>query len=152
MTATAAIDRETVVDVMADMWSSFLADESIVEAVEELTPEGVEDQVVASVCVDGPWTGVIVVATTRRAGRDIAASLLAIEHAVVTDRDIDDALGEVANVLGGNLKTLLPPPSSLSLPSVAGGDSEVVPASARLVLRVALDWRGEPVEVGVWAS
>jgi chemotaxis protein CheX len=152
MTATAAIDRDTVVDVMADVWTSFLADDSLTEAFEELTPEGVEDRVAASVHVDGPWTGVIVVSTTRRAGRHVAARLLAVEDAEVTDGDMNDAVGEVANVLGGNLKTLLPPPSSMSLPMVARGDSEVIPAGAVPILHVLLDWRGEPVEIGIWES
>jgi len=153
MTATAAIDRETVVEVMTDLWTSFLGDETLVEADPSLSPEGREDRVVACVCVDGPWTGVFLVSTTRRAGRDVAAALLAVEEAEITDSDVDDAIGEVANVVGGNLKTLLPPPSSLSLPVVASGpQARVVPSHALEILRVNLDWRGEPLEIGIWES
>jgi chemotaxis protein CheX len=150
---TSAIDRETVLDVMADVWLSFLGDETIGESTSGTTPDGRADRVVATVCVDGPWSGVISFATTRQAGRDVAASLLAVDDDAVTDGDVDDAMGEVANVLGGNLKTLLPPPSSLSLPVVESGPTaRMVPAGSTEVLRVSLDWRGEPVEVGVWES
>jgi chemotaxis protein CheX len=152
MTATAAIDRETVVEVMVDVWASFLGDESIIEAFDEPSTDGLE-RIVASVFVEGPWSGAILVGVSEETGREIAAALLAVPVADVSRADINDALGEVANVVGGNLKTLLPPPSTLSLPIVAaGGQAQVVPAGATPVLRVTLSWAGAPVEVSVWES
>ena len=152
MTATAAIDRETVVEVMVDVWSSFLGDESIVELFDDEEPAG-DDRIVASVFVDGPWSGAILVGVTQTTGRAIAAALLAVPESDVLDDDVSDAVGEVANVVGGNLKTLLPPPSSLSLPIVASGSqTRVVPAGATSVLRVTLEWVGQPVEVSVWEA
>ena len=37
---------------------------------------------------------------------------------MLDDEDIDDALGELANVVGGNVKAVLPGPSALGLPEV----------------------------------
>jgi chemotaxis protein CheX len=39
------------------------------------------------------------------------------------DDDVCDALGELANMIGGNLKSVLPRGVSLSLPSVVQGNS-----------------------------
>ncbi len=154
MIAAAAIDRETVVEVMSDVWSSFLHDTSIFEAAQpSADDETSPDRIVASVCVDGPWCGAFLVTMRAPAGRQVAAVLLGIDSADVSNPDMYDAMGEVANVVGGNLKTLLPPPSALSLPVVAtAAEPRVVPAGAVEILRVHLDWAGTPVEVGIWQS
>ena len=40
--------------------------------------------------------------------------------------EINDAIGEVANMIGGNVKALMPAPSQLSLPTVTTGIDYVV--------------------------
>ena len=37
------------------------------------------------------------------------------------DEDVRDSLGELANMVGGNLKSVLPPGVALSMPSVVDG-------------------------------
>lgn len=58
----------------------------------------------------------------------------------VSAEDLADAFGEIANVVGGNLKSLLPEHAALSLPtvSVAGAVVGGSPALAE----VTLEWRG----------
>ena len=85
------------------------------------------------------------VATAHR----LARALLAMEpDEPVGEEDLVDAFGEVANVVGGNLKALLPVQGTLTLPQV----SRVAPehAGAVLVDSVALTWRGEPLDITVW--
>jgi chemotaxis protein CheX len=62
----------------------------------------------------------------------------------VSESEVADALGEVANMLGGNLKGMQPPGSSLSLPRVA--DTR---PPGRIGFEVALDWRGHEIVVSV---
>ena len=44
--------------------------------------------------------------------------MFSIEKGQVTDEEINDALSEMINIIGGNLKSLLPQPNQLSLPMV----------------------------------
>ena len=65
---------------------------------------------------------------------------------VVDDEDVADALGELANVLGGNIKSVLPGPSALGLPQIG-----TAPATGRLddVRRVDGQWRGQSLTITV---
>jgi hypothetical protein len=56
----------------------------------------------------------------------------------VSDADRADALGELAGMVAGNLKAVLPPPCYLSRPAVAAGDGrEPHGVARRRVLRTA---------------
>ena len=66
----------------------------------------------------------------------------------VGPEDLTDAFGEVANVVGGNVKALLPTQGTLSLPVVAT-ELPVVPGSS-LTHELRLDWRGRSIVVVVW--
>ena len=94
-------------------------------------------------------SGRTLLATDVATAHRLARALLAMEpHEPVGEEDLVDAFGEVANVVGGNLKALLPVQGTLTLPRV----SRVAPAQdgAVLVDSVALTWRGEPLDITVW--
>ncbi|MGA2716017.1 MAG: chemotaxis protein CheX [Bryobacteraceae bacterium] len=50
-----------------------------------------------------------------------ASRLMRIDQSAVNDDDAHDALGEIVNMIGGNLKSVLPHGVGLSLPSVVKG-------------------------------
>ncbi len=56
-----------------------------------------------------------------RTGGELAARLLPLPPPLALE-DVRDAPGEMANVIAGNLKPLLPPGVGLSMPSVVQGD------------------------------
>jgi len=88
------------------------------------------------------------VATGRLTAERITRALLDLEeHDDVAADDVGDALGEIANVIGGNVKGLLPDRSVLSLPVVAFGGP--APDGAPLWTR-SLQWREEPLVVSLW--
>jgi len=60
--------------------------------------------------------------------------------------DVDDALGELANVVGGNVKAALPGPSTLGLPQVGEAPGVRNPED---VCRLEVLWRGQPLVVSV---
>lgn len=104
---------------------------------------------VAWVDVHGPWLGRASLETTTPAAHELARALLAMEpDETVPDDDLVDALGELANVVGGNVKALLPEHGTLGLPVVA--DRLPDGARAAAVQRVPLAWRGHPFVVTVW--
>ena len=67
--------------------------------------------------------------------------------------EVADAAGELVNIIGGNLKTLLPTPSKLGLPEVARvpGLAAEDGIGATEECRVDLTWGTRPVRVRVWS-
>ena len=68
---------------------------------------------------------------------------------MLDDEDVDDALGELANVVGGNVKAVLPGPSVLGLPEVGTAPEPGLPAD---ICRVDLLWRGQSLTITVQGS
>jgi chemotaxis protein CheX len=75
----------------------------------------------ASVQFTGEWEGAVVVGCSESFGREAAAALFASAADAVEPDEVADALGELANIIGGNVKPLLPRTASLSLPTVVRG-------------------------------
>jgi chemotaxis protein CheX len=141
---TDLIDEETVQGIADETWMALLGiDEVLVPVPAEVS----EDAVSAWVEVTGPWTGAVVVTCGRATAEELSRTLLRepadepIDHA-----DVADALGELANVVGGNIKALLPAPSVLGLPGVGGKPPR---ASSVDTCTIGLLWRGQPVTVSV---
>ncbi len=142
---TDLIDEETVRGIAQEAWSALIGDDEFLVPL----PGGPPDDAVSSwVTVAGPWTGTVVLTCSRTTAEDLARCLLA-EHAppVVDAEDIADALGELANVVGGNVKAVLPGPSALGLPAVGSA-----PQAGSDTLRVDLLWRGRSLTITVQGS
>jgi CheY-specific phosphatase CheX len=89
----------------------------------------------------------VLVEMTQRVARELAAGMFDEAAADVADADVMDALGEVANMIGGNVKALLGA-TSLSLPSVTSGDRFVVHVpGSRLETTSAFECLGDPARV-----
>jgi len=110
-----------------------------------------EDAIVAWVDLHGAWSGRAVLVTERPTAEDLARALLDLDDdEAVSPADLDDAFGEIANVVGGNLKSLLPDPGTLGLPQVG---AEVPPvAGAVRAQHLPLSWRGRLLVVDVWVN
>ena len=141
---TELIDEATVESIAQDAWIALVGEE---EVLVPLPGEPVTDPVSSWVDVVGPWTGSVVLTTGRRTAEELTRALLR-EHSpeVLEHEDVVDAFGEIANVVGGNVKAALPGSSGLSLPDV--GDAPA-PRNPEDVCRVDLLWRGETVSISV---
>ncbi|TWG98631.1 chemotaxis protein CheX [Nocardioides sp. J9] len=103
----------------------------------------------AAVTVTGEWQGVVTVELDEQVARLLSARMLALpEDGPVNDGDVADAVGELVNMVGGNVKSLMPGPSVLSLPSVAAGRAAFA-SDVVEVCRLDVAWRGGPVRVCV---
>jgi CheY-specific phosphatase CheX len=69
----------------------------------------------------GAWKGALLVECAHEQAMDWAARFMSLAPPVALD-DAIDGLGELTNVLAGNLKPLLPPGVDLSFPSVVQGN------------------------------
>jgi chemotaxis protein CheX len=141
---SALIDEATVQAIVQDAWIALVGEDEILVPLPEPLPA---DVLSAWVDVVGPWTGSVVLTTGRQTAAELTRALLGpaapelLEH-----EDVDDAFGEIANVVGGNIKAAVPGPSALGLPEVGEAPAVRNPDD---VVRLDVLWRGEPVSVSV---
>lgn len=111
-----------------------------------LTPS----RLTACVQISGAWHGALTLDCPDDLARRIAGIMFSMPAEELDGELVRDAVGELTNILGGNFKTLLPEPCSLSLPAVtAGGDSVFRGAEARPVGRLGFVAADRPFVVTV---
>jgi hypothetical protein len=133
------IDEATVQGIADEAWLALVGDD---EVLVPLPGEPVADPVSSWVDIVGPWNGAVVLTT----GRDTAEELTRCLLRELDAEDVADALGEIANVVGGNVKAVLPGPSVLGLPEVGSAPAAGPPAD---VCRVDVLWRGRSLAISV---
>jgi chemotaxis protein CheX len=96
----------------------------------------------AAIYYAGLWQGALLIECSDQQARAWSSHIMGLPDP--TNEDVRDGLGELANMLAGNLKPLLPPGVSISIPSVvAGSDYSVHVSRGHALERVALaDERG----------
>ena len=141
---TELIDGATVQSIAEDTWTALVGEDEILLPIPGELPA---DVLSSWVDVVGPWTGTVVLTTGRETAAGLTRALLG-DHAPdeLEHEDIVDAFGEIANVVGGNVKAALPGASALSLPDVGSAPAVRNPAD---LCRVDLLWRGEPLSISV---
>lgn len=144
-TTTCAQLPEIVESVTRDVFSTMMEAEIVVEAAREVRLDSpLSDGVVALVGIAGVWTGTGRLYCSREAACYFAGLFLQMEYSEV-DRQVLDAVAEMANMIVGNLKTILEGqvgPLSLSIPTVIYGQNYVTHCSA------ARTWTVLPVRCG----
>lgn len=131
------LQNDQVRSIIQNIWSSVLALEvSVAEPVAELHG----DYLTSCVHITGGWSGALTIGCPVALARKAAAVMFGMEIPQVGDSEMQDALGELANIAGGNVKSLLPAGCSLSLPTVVQGHDHkfVVPNSKVLGLTAYL--------------
>lgn len=117
---------------------------------EALPPAGTRT-LSAVVHITGAVDGAVVLHVTEPFARVTAARMFGIDPEAATLTDLQDALGELCNVVGGNFKSLLPEPCRLSLPTVVEGVdySFRIPGSA-MTAQYGLDVAEQPMLLRLW--
>lgn len=139
--------------LVADVWTSFLgADASAVELVSgALNPEiPSRGYVISAVSTTGAWNGHFVVSVTLPCAVLIARAMFGDEEGEIPTEDVSDAVGEIGNILAGNIKSILPQPSALSLPQVVIDAASFSLPAVSLRLTATLDWNGEKIVASLW--
>ncbi|HEX4901169.1 MAG TPA: chemotaxis protein CheX [Acidimicrobiales bacterium] len=131
------------------VWEAFLG----------LTAEPVppDDAVVGScysscVHISGAWEGSVNLVLPEPLARTVAAAMFDLPPSDVSAEDLTDAVGELANIIGGNVKGMIDEPCELSLPVVAAGPgiSLSIPG-AEVLQSVTLSSGGHAFQVAVHA-
>ena len=102
----------------------------------------------AWVDVDGSYAARALLSTEEETAHTIARALLGMAlDEPVSEADLIDAFGEMANVVGGNIKSLLPEQGALTMPQVA---SEPPAIDTPALTEVDLDWDGRGLTIRIW--
>ncbi|WGX97855.1 chemotaxis protein CheX [Nocardioides sp. L-11A] len=141
---------EDVLAVAEDVWMALLGEDGML--VPRAVPTGTPFDTAAwsaATTISGGWQGVVTVELAEALARRLTVRMLALPaDQTATDSDVADAVGELVNMVGGNVKSLMPGPSTLSLPAVAAGRAAFA-RDAALACRVDLSWLDAPVRVSV---
>jgi len=106
---------------------------------EETSPPVGQRTLSACVHITGAWNGALALTCGDGMAAESAAIMFDLERAGVSISDMQDALGELANMIGGNVKALLPEHCHLSLPMVVEGiDYSFRVPGSRLVSRIPM--------------
>ncbi len=139
--------EEDIDQITASIWTSILGLE--VQRRERDVPTGEQEGfLTGSIEISGTWSGAVALHCSVPLAHEIAAIMFGVEPEAVQDQDMRDAVGELTNMLGGNLKSLLPEPCVLSLPTASEGFGygENNP-SGQAFSQVAFDCHGQPLWV-----
>jgi chemotaxis protein CheX len=142
------IEERDIFEIARAVWANVL------QMDPQGRPGGTIDGRVVTGCVQfsGEWEGAITLRCSMALARLAAGLMLDVAPERATDEDIRDALGELANMVGGNVKALLPGPTQLSLPLVVEGDNDALTiCDSEAVHTVWMVWRGEPFVVSLHA-
>ncbi len=147
--ASVELQAHDLVAITSDVWSCFLDEE--VYPMPEDTADLNAESVLASVGIVGAWGGHVLLELPMAGAETAAKRMLGLEE--VTALEIVDALGELTNMVGGNVKSLLPPTCHLGLPMVVKGTVAPVGGTDTIeICRAFLGWADTTVRVSVWAK
>ena len=135
------IQSEQLTQMVDDLFNTML---SMPVNSAEKSDELAQNSMNATVVIEGDWCAQLHVFATKKFASLAACAMFGLEPAEISDEEVSDALGEVANVIGGNAKGIVDKDCSLSLPCVGGEGIGEVSANA---LQLSFECNGEPFHV-----
>ena len=97
--------------------------------------------------IDGAWHGAVLLRCPMALAVVLTTAMFLSEGQPDHD-DVRDALGELANMVAGNVKALLPEPCGISLPAVAlGPDYELSVVGASPVATASFTYADHPLVI-----
>jgi len=137
-----SIEEADVCKITESVWSTTFGFD--ITKLAEVPAATTEPVLTAFVLLAGGWDGALMIQCPTALARRCAAQMFDSPIDAVTDSDVNDALGELANMIGGNLKSHLPGACTLSLPAVVDGhDSGVRVPGSHSLMRMAFASEGE---------
>ncbi len=95
--------------------------------------------------ISGAFNGNICIETSSDAALELASRMLSIELSETTEEDMQEVMGELTNMVGGNIKSLLPGPSALSIPRRLSGESVAAEQASDELRAISVRCGGHPV-------
>jgi chemotaxis protein CheX len=140
-----SIAREDLQRIVTDVWQQVLG----LEAAEAPPPTGDDAWLTACIQITGAWRGAVIITAPPAVARAAAVAMFQLAPTAIGDDEARDALGELANMVGGHVKALLPGPSQLALPVVTPGREPHIRHALEEVARIGACADGQIVLVRV---
>jgi CheY-specific phosphatase CheX len=118
---------EVVAELVSMAWSTFVGSE--LAQIDDMV--AMEHAMCSSISIHGPWSATLLLFCDAQVAFASTASVLGMEPGEVEKADVLDIMGELANIIGGNLKGAVSDDNvawKLSLPVVSDG-MQTVPGS-----------------------
>lgn len=142
--------EEEILEITETTWSAMLGLD-IQPNTTCAAPADGEDILIGQASISGGWNGQVRIHGTAALARSAASKIFAIDTGAVQAQDQIDAIYELTNIIAGNVKSLLPEPCQLSLPTVeSGAEWEPSVTGADRVSEIAFQCEGQPLLVTVW--
>lgn len=136
-----------IIELTRTVWETVLS-LAIENVPREDVPEDEGETVSACVHISGEWAGSMIISCPKAVAVRIACQMFELGLDDVEDDLIHDAVGEVVNMIGGNVKGLVPGPSQLSLPAVAAGvHTRLAVPGSKPITELSFRTGGDPVRV-----
>ncbi|MFN8191896.1 MAG: chemotaxis protein CheX [Nocardioidaceae bacterium] len=145
---TTITEHIQIIEIAKDIWYSMLA-----LPLEETPPSMAEtteepDWATSSIHITGETDVSIIMSFSADLAKRVTSAMFDMAVEELGEEEIADACGEMVNIIGGNLKALLPEPSELSLPTVSlGGQHHVTIPGAHVIEQVDLDSLGDRMRI-----
>lgn len=149
--ADAALLTRELTPRTTEVWSSMLGLD--LETLDAPSPEPAESghrRWSGCIALSGEWRGAVTVSCIDPLARIVTGAMFGMEADAASDEEIQDAIGEIANLLGGQTKQVLGDRCVLGLPVVIEGDNfeATVPGSHSMV-KLHFRCADHPMEVSV---
>jgi chemotaxis protein CheX len=145
----ANVEQTKITEAVETVWSTMLGLNATANQI-AVSPRLKQSMLTGCIQITGAWQGAVTVECSGGLARRVAAIMFDSDVCDITDDQINDALGELTNIVGGNIKALLPEPSHLSMPAVTEGTDYFfsVPGSRRMA-QMSFTCEGKPFQVTI---
>jgi chemotaxis protein CheX len=142
-----SLSEDDLRGIVWQVWTAYLHIAPEMQTAAE--PMADTADVTASIGLAGAWNGLAVLRCGLPGAGVMTGAMLDIEAAAAGPDDCADALGELVNILAGNVKSLLPQPSHLSLPQVVVGRAKIVWPGTTPLHTLQVTVNGEPTALTI---
>lgn len=108
------------------------------------------DTITGSIQINGNWNGIISIYLPSSLANLITETMFSLNSGEASAETKKDAVGEVINMIGGNIKSILPQPSYLSIPIFSmEGQSQEFPFTKE-VTHCQFAYNGNPFALSIY--
>lgn len=148
---TEILSNDDLFSIAETVWSTMLGLE--LARADDIDGKVGESTVTALVQITGDWDGACTIECSPRLAGQFASAMFQMDVDELDDEMIRDAMGELANMTGGNVKGVAPGENTLALPTVSeGAEGGMHIAKSRVLNRVVSHAQGEPVVITVFGK
>lgn len=108
------------------------------------------DTFTGSVQITGKWNGALLLTLPSSLVNTLTETLFSLEPGKTTTEDRKDAVGELTNMIGGNIKALLPQPCKLSVPLLGLEGQEQLFPSTEMVTHCQFECQGKSFALSLY--